>query len=191
MSFVKTLLFLSVLGVYLPFLSGQTATPEKICLVKDRRATAEIILNPNSDKQLVNAAHTLSRYIEKATGVNIPIRGKISAGTPVHIYIGAKSYAPGKGIVSDGLDDDGFEILFPDRNNIVINGKTAYGIEFGVYEFLERYLGIRWLFPGELGEYIPAITELSIQRADIRQNPSFLRRQLMIDNNGRHENMQP
>ncbi|MFA7186124.1 MAG: DUF4838 domain-containing protein [Victivallales bacterium] len=73
----------------------------------------------------------------------------------------------------------------------MINGKTAYGIEFGVYEFLERYLGIRWLFPGELGEYIPAITELSIQRADIRQNPSFLRRQLMIDNNGRHENMQP
>ena len=43
-----------------------------------------------------------------------------------------------------------------DPSQVIIAGPTPYGTEFGVYEFLERYVGVRWLMPGPDGEDVPA-----------------------------------
>ena len=39
-----------------------------------------------------------------------------------------------------------------DAKHVVIAGPTPYGTEFGVCEFLERYVGGRRLMPGPYGE---------------------------------------
>ena len=39
------------------------------------------------------------------------------------------------------------------------------GTLFGIYEILERYLGVRWLWPGELGTYVPRTSDLRIGAA--------------------------
>ncbi len=36
------------------------------------------------------------------------------------------------------------------------------GTLFGVYELLERYVGVRWLWPGQLGTYIPRSDSVNI-----------------------------
>jgi hypothetical protein len=76
------------------------------------------------------------------------------------------------------LDADGFVIDFPDAQTIHILGPTDWGTEFGVYEFLERYLGVRWLLPGPRGEYVPQLQEFTLLPEPVRQRPVFASRLL-------------
>ena len=78
--------------------------------------------------------------------------------------------------VQDDMDRDAFTFTFPAEDVMVITGGSGNGLEYAAYEFLERYLGIRWLFPGEIGEYIPTMTEVVIPRQEVAQSPSFLSR---------------
>src|SRR5206468_2476926 len=41
---------------------------------------------------------------------------------------------------------------------------------FAVYDFLETKLGVRWLWPGRLGEVIPARTDIAV--SDLRESHS-------------------
>jgi len=74
------------------------------------------------------------------------------------------------------LESDAFQIDFPDETNICIQGNSHTGTEFGVYEFLERYLNIHWLIPGPLGEHIPKNESLKIKGQNIKQSPVFFSR---------------
>jgi hypothetical protein len=47
-----------------------------------------------------------------------------------------------------------------------------------VYEFLERYIGVRWLMPGAAGEFIPAHKKLSVLARNIKGKPAFASRLL-------------
>ncbi|MDP6359649.1 MAG: hypothetical protein QF473_31290, partial [Planctomycetota bacterium] len=50
------------------------------------------------------------------------------------------------------------------------------GTLFGVYEILERYAGVRWLWPGELGTYVPHTETVRINAVDDRIGPRLLYR---------------
>jgi hypothetical protein len=50
-------------------------------------------------------------------------------------------------------------------------GMAVRGTEHGCHAFLEKFLGIRWLMPGELGEVVPARAMLAIDDAEIREEP--------------------
>jgi hypothetical protein len=51
---------------------------------------------------------------------------------------------------------------------------TSAGSLFAVYELLERQLGVRWLWPGELGTFVPPQTTLSLPDLDLQIRPRFL-----------------
>jgi len=70
-----------------------------------------------------------------------------------------------------GDDSDG------DPLSISNHGEVARaGTLFAVYEFLERYLGIAWFYPGPVGERIPKCSRLVVPEVEVVQEPSFLRR---------------
>lgn len=48
---------------------------------------------------------------------------------------------------------------------------TVDGTFYGVCELLERFLGVRWLVPGPLGEGVPPQPTIRVASADIRQGP--------------------
>jgi len=50
------------------------------------------------------------------------------------------------------------------------------GTLFGVYELLERHLGVRWLWPGELGTYVPRTETVGINALDEKIGPRLLYR---------------
>ncbi len=55
----------------------------------------------------------------------------------------------------------------------------SHGTLFGAQELLERFVGVRWLFPGELGEDVPELAVLHITlREPIRGAPSLAARSL-------------
>lgn len=47
------------------------------------------------------------------------------------------------------------------------------GTLFGTYEFLEEFMGVRWLWPGELGTYVPKTNNIEISSVNKLEAPHF------------------
>ena len=58
---------------------------------------------------------------------------------------------------------------------------TQRGTLYGVYYFLDRFLGIKWLWPGELGTYVPKRKSLAVNdKFNIKNGPAFKFRKYRI-----------
>lgn len=153
--------------------------PSKITIVEGGKSLATIILADNASQQVKSAATVLSQYIKESSGVNVPIAEKPTPSTKVQIHVGRSNYVDKHKSGLQGMNNgDGFTIDFPDNSNIVIVGVTDWGTEFGVYEFLERYLGVRWLLPTKAGDYVPSLSRIDVPIQTVKQLPVFLYRNL-------------
>lgn len=153
--------------------------PSAITIVEGGKSLATIILADNASQQVKSAATVLSQYIKESSGVNVPIAEKPASSTTVQIHVGRSNYVDKHKSGLQGMNNgDGFTIYFPDNRNIVIVGVTDWGTEFGVYEFLERYLGIRWLLPTKAGDYVPSSSRIDVPIQTVKQLPVFLYRNL-------------
>lgn len=139
---------------------------------------------PQASTQDAEAVATLVEYVRKSTGVTLPVVGWEQAQTDptlpdVRIHVGWAGPGSDPGLVARlaDLDSDGYEIA-PYQNTLTILGPSAWGTRFGVYEFLERQVGVRWLLPGTDGEDVPSRTEVKAPSTVIRDEPSFLSRSL-------------
>lgn len=119
-------------------------------IVRDGRPLATVVVAQDAPEQVSAAAELLVSYIERSTGAAIPVANEAPAGG-VAIHVGKTPRAEAAGIDQSDLDTDGFDIAFPDESTIVILGAGEWGTEFGVCEFLERYVGVRWVMPGPDG----------------------------------------
>jgi hypothetical protein len=116
----------------------------------------------------------LQDYIKKSTGVVLPLVSNdqdLQYQENIHLTIEQKSDSQKS--VERLKNTDGFLIDLSHPNHIWIKGYSKSGLEFAVYEFLETFVGIRWLFPGKSGEYIPQKKSLIIQSKNIMQCPAF------------------
>ncbi|MFD0712571.1 DUF4838 domain-containing protein [Paenibacillus sp. GCM10027626] len=126
----------------------------------------------------------LVEYVRKATGVELPVmteQGLLASAATyagyTRIYVGMKPAAGDAHVDAwlANLDSQGF-LIHPDGSNIVIIGPTNWGTLNGVSDFLERYVGVRWLMPGPSGEDVPQLTGLSVPADDVREQPAFANR---------------
>ena len=138
-------------------------------LVNQRQSAAEID----------EAAAELTHYIGKCTAAHIEIVSDCerigSPGSPV-IHLGRDAWV--EELIRDlpTLDDDGFAIEAVDAWNLVIAGPSPRGTRYGVLEFIESILGVRWLLPGSLGEYAPRVDPLPLPEIHVRREPAFMSR---------------
>jgi hypothetical protein len=58
------------------------------------------------------------------------------------------------------------------------SGETVRGTLYAAYEFIERSLGVRWLFPGEHGEVVPHHPTLTVPELDYRFQPPVQKRKV-------------
>lgn len=75
-------------------------------------------------------------------------------------------------------------------NNLCIAGRdgpgdpldrdVTAGTLFGVYEFLEKYLKVRWLWPGDLGTVVPQTVSLRIPSVDEETSPRLMQRHVRL-----------
>lgn len=171
--FAVTIIFWISAAVY------AATSPPLITIVADGKPLATIIVANSASKQVKTAAAVLSQYIKSSTGLTVPIAEKPVTGTTVQIHVGRSDYVDKhKGSLQEMNNGDGFAIDFPDNRNIVIIGVTDWGTEFGVYDFLERYLGIRWLFPTKMGDYVPSLSRINVPVKTVKQLPVFSHRNM-------------
>ncbi|OMF34658.1 hypothetical protein BK133_11650 [Paenibacillus sp. FSL H8-0548] len=164
-----------------------TATPvNDLTPVVNGTAKAIVVTAGDVTGQVANATSKLIEYVQKSTGATLPLMSEAAAEAEAEltgstlIYVGfIGDSADGDAISSElvSLDDDGFIIKSEKNANVItIIGPTDWGTEFGVYEFLERYVGVRWLMPGPDGEDVPLRVNLSVAEGSVVQEPSFISR---------------
>jgi hypothetical protein len=146
------------------------AAAAPVTIVEDGEPRAAIVLHPEASGQLAEAVGEMQALIERASGAKLRLVDEAPEGRAA-IHIG-----PTDAVDLAGLDGDGFVIEFPDERTIVIAGPTDWGTEFGVCEFLERYVGVRWLMPGDAGTYTPELTTITIPDEAVREEPAFFSR---------------
>ena len=133
------------------------------------------------------AALDLQSYIQKATGVKLPFvtREKI-AGRPA-FYIGFEKVEVPEGFI---VKTSGKDIIISgnDTPGQIENAHWADGARtgtwYGVCDFLEKQLGIRWFMPGPLGEYVPKKKNWSVPDLDYSDFPLMEKRDMSYVSGG-------
>ena len=158
-------------------LSGILFAAEKP-LIADGKSEGVIVIPAKPDPVEQFAAQELQTYLRKITGVTLPVvKDKINARTGYRL-----GRATGITFAKDAQPDswrsrlkNGFlEIAGVDGPGEETDTRNPAGTLFGVYAYLRNSLGVRWLWPGEDGEYIPHKTELFLGPME----PSEFRHQL-------------
>ena len=161
---------------------------QEITLVKDGKVQFEVVRPSNPYARA--AAAELTAFLSKITGQKISIVAKASGKIPA-FYIGSGPEAKAAGLDPAKLDRDGFYIktvgskifiLGVDRNKDGIHERASV---FAVQDFLERFAGVRYYFPGEIGTIIPKKKNWSIPAIDIADRPDFQYRWIWTSHSGR------
>lgn len=113
-------------------------------------------------------AEMLVKHFEKSAGI---VLGEAKTAKN-HIVLGScdKSEKIIKAHDMSVLGTDGFYIAFAD-GNIYIFGNTPVACVYGVYEFLEQYIGVRFLNVD--CDYVPQIENVTISEDEVKRVPIF------------------
>ncbi len=139
-------------------------------LMRDGAPACSIVLAPDAGPVERHAAEELSVYLGKIAGGPAPAIGTnaVDGTYPVRLTVQAQA----------GLDSEGFALKAgPDGLQII--GAEPIGVLYGAYEILKKYGGIRWLFPGEEGEYFTVRPTISMPRGTTLKNPDFTCRDII------------
>lgn len=169
-------------------------------IAENGKSNAVIVLPPNSCPILRFAASELSANLKKVTGAEFPVVEKPDANK-INLMLGEK-LANAAGLKVDGIPCDGF-IIQSKNNNIYIAGrddekgdpvkeaggwcKWERGTLYAVYDFLERFAGVRFYFPGEMGTVTPQRKTLTIPAMKITEAPDFTKRTMSSGVNARSD----
>ena len=147
-----------------------------ITLCKDGKAEFEVVRPANAAAN--QAADELIERLAQITGKKVKSVAKASGKVPA-FYLGTCPEAEKLGLKPEKLDRDGYYIK-TDGNRIFITGvdSNAPGWDnqqratlFGVYEFLERFGGVRYYFPGEIGTIVPKKKDWTLPAINITDRP--------------------
>lgn len=151
----------------------------RVHFVKNGEPAAIIVIADNPTPVANYASQELVRHVKKASGVELEVINESDDASrlPHRVYVGGTEALKAQGIHVDALGPDTF-VLRTIGANLYIAGNEQddqepldeanpfSGTLFGVYEVLERAVGVRWLWPGELGTYVPSSDHLSIEELD-------------------------
>src|SRR5262245_7116427 len=138
------------------------------------------VMNP----RLSATAQQLQQFIHEATGAKVPIlQGKITTPAIVigHCDLGRQhgpdvKKLPVEGFVSKTMAD---HVLIAGGDEEIVPGQArSDGTAWGVTEFLERFVGVRWYFPGDLGRSVPKSPDLHVPPVWLEDAPVFRLREI-------------
>lgn len=146
---------------------------DALTVVANGEPRAVIVLEHDASEPLTNAVAAMRALIEQASGASLQLADAPPVGMAA-IHVGRSRAA--EGIDFSELDGDGFVIAVTDARTCIIAGPTDWGTEFGVYEFLERFVGVRWLMPGPDGTDVPSQPTITVPLGEVRDEPVYFSR---------------
>ena len=160
-----------------------------IRLVEKRSSEYCILLAANAPASVRLAASELREYVEKTTGASLTVVNRNKPPSCPYISLGVNAASKAAGLDVSVIPLEGYQITTRGGNIFILGvdtpdgkktqyGGTSDGTLNGVYTFLEAFLGVRWVMPGEVGEYVPRHDTLDIPQTDRIDKPGFAARRL-------------
>jgi len=181
----------SIFASLLAYSSFQLAWAQTmpVTIVKQRKSVYSIVLPQQASQSLLTAADELQRDIYESTGARLPlITAPATVGGPF-LSLGATPQAHAVGINVKEIGLEGFRMLTKNGNIYIAGpdtpdgqqtptGGSSNGTANGIYTFLEDYLGMRWLIPGDMGRDVPQKNTFVVQEINRTEVPAFFARRM-------------
>ena len=129
-----------------------------------------IVIPKNPPKNVLKAANELKSFLKQITNADFDIQSDDSSLPSKAILLGSNRYIKDidSTINTAAFEDDGFTIRTKNNYLIIIGGEKK-GSLYGVYTFLENYLGCRW-YTAKVS-YIPKVDTLALKPISETQQP--------------------
>jgi hypothetical protein len=144
--------------VLLMLLASASLVSAGMTLVENGKPNCAIVIAPDASDNEKRGANDLQQYLKKMSGATVPV-GTDASVAGNRILIGVFGKEPVQAWKGRRPAIDGFAIETRARSgggtDLLLVGGDKRGSEYAACELLERYLGVRWYMPGELGEEVP------------------------------------
>lgn len=145
-----------------------------MAIVENGKSDFVIVTSENPDATIITASKEMQSYIEKISGAKLSIVTESNyKSTQKAIIIGETEIENDVvNIDRKNIKKDGF-LIYSNGDKLFISGAESRGTLYGVYTFLEEYLGVRWFTPTleVVPENIDIIIDAKINRL---VEPSFI-----------------
>jgi hypothetical protein len=130
------------------------AHADRLTLVKNGRANATIVLQADAPEPMKAAAADLQKYLQKISGVLLPLKTDGGDAPGITLNIGKTATARSSDLPDGKLNPETYAIR-QRGDDVYFAGNYASPTAFAVYSFLQDQLGVRWFAPGDDWEYVP------------------------------------
>jgi hypothetical protein len=167
-------------------------------LIRDGRPTCIVVVARRATETQRLAADVLRDHLQQACGKSIPLVDEraASASHDASVQLVITDASAGFAAEQYTIRSDGSRILFAghDEGPLFgaphdIVGESSPGTLYAVYHFLDRYVGVRWLWPGDAGTYVPRHCDLSVPDLDVRTRPDLEQRRINVPQNLQPESL--
>jgi hypothetical protein len=175
------------------------ATPLRAVTLVDQGKPRAVILLPAGPSPVAEeAARVLRDHVRQMSGAELPVRREDpTAAAPAPgqawVLVGEGKLAAKLGLSSQGLGPGGI-VLSAKGEVLALFGTGAHtpadphGTRYAVTTFLEDQLGVRYLWPGELGKVVPRRDTITVADFQRRFTPPLAQRR--VRSLGYHDRLQ-
>lgn len=162
--------------------------------------STDVVIEKGAPATVRFAAAEMTNLLSKVFGAAVPIVHDFAPGRAA-IVLGSNGWSRAAGLRPETLPRDGFQVK-AEGGRVYIAGaddpkshpdwlvntggypRTEMSTLFGVYEFLERYAGCRFYFPGEIGTITPRSASLAVPDGQFSKSPDFTVRYVYLSGDG-------
>ena len=156
----------------------------------------EVVVAPKAPDVTMFAAEEMTNFLSQVLGAAVPLVTAPTDGK-VAVVVGTNGWSAAAGVDPSKLKRDGFIVKCdPKAKRIYVAGcdDPKYGLRnavarqppdawgstayerasvFAVYDFLERYAGVRFYFPGEIGTVVPHRSKIDVPAGEVKSEPDW------------------
>jgi len=178
--------FVMTCALLLPAQAMRSQTEAGLRLFQDGSTTLSIVVAAQATPAEKDAAAELAQYLGRASGAEFPIVSEPHTGPG--LFVGRTQQAADWDLpppAPSPEQDEGFAIRVSSAGQrAVLVGTIDMATKFAVYDFLDRFVGVRWFLPGELFQVVPEHQQLTVPDCDIRELPALSGRELKYSISG-------
>jgi len=148
--------------------------------VLDGQEQAVIVFEHGAERETAQAYNELAAYLKKSTGKEFVALSErdfdadAAQGPP--IYVGrCRAVKRALGADLHRLDRDAYMVAI-EESHAMLAGPSPWATYWAVCQFLEDYVGVRWLIPGPLGEDVPKHDSIVVPCGTHTYSPAILSR---------------
>ena len=119
-----------------------------MAIVENGKSDFVIVTSDNPDATIITASKEMQSYIEKISGAKLSIITESNYKSEQKAIIIGETAIENDvvNIDRENIKKDGF-LIYSNGDKLFISGAESRGTLYGVYTFLEEYLGVRWFTP--------------------------------------------